>query len=271
MKARSDFVSNSSSCSFVLELSPNLALPDFVDKAAKGCLKHMGPNDGAFAARQDEANRAALNYHLRASELLYLGALKLGKTRYTVRKDEDPEYYEGLRQIVDEKTLCEGERVVRDEDGLIEMEQDVTTYEIAVRSGQMQYITGVDHWDGDWELAGKAEDAAKNIARYAAAHERASRDDWHVPYNSETYFISRATVWNTRALIAAGYEVVLEEWMDLDALEEKLKNGNRLVRVKVNNGGEGVDDDALFAFGGWDGEDALDGIDGAACLVNEVG
>ena len=89
-------------------------------------------------------------------------------------------------------------------------------------------------------------------------------------YNSNTYFISRSTIWNTRALIAAGYEVELEKWMDLDKLDKMLQNDDKIFNIRVNNGGDGVAEDALFTFGGWDGEDVFENMSGVEVLGIET-
>ena len=77
MKTRNDFVSNSSSCSFVIALPAGFSLNDFVKQTVGGCLRHAEPNDAEFSLKQDELNQAVLNYHLRASELLFLGSLRV--------------------------------------------------------------------------------------------------------------------------------------------------------------------------------------------------
>ena len=51
--------------------------------------------------------------------------------------------------------------------------------------------------------------------------------DYNCRKDYATYFISRKTIWNTRALIAAGYKVELKKWMDLDKLDKELKKLNK--------------------------------------------
>ena len=36
--------------------------------------------------------------------------------------------------------------------------------------------------------------------------------------------------------------------------------------IRVNNGGDGVDEDALYTFGGWDGEDIFENMSGVQVL-----
>ena len=58
--------------------------------------------------------------------------------------------------------------------------------------------------------------------------------------------------------------------MDLDKLDKMLQNGDKLVNIRVNNGGDGVAEDALFTFGGWDGEDVFENMSGVEVLGIET-
>ena len=71
-------------------------------------------------------------------------------------------------------------------------------------------------------------------------------------------------------MIAAGYNIELDDWMDLDKLDKMLQDGDQIFSIRINNGGDGVDEDALFTFGGWDGEDVLDDINGVQVLDSET-
>ena len=241
MKIRNDFVSNSSSCSFVIALSAGFSLNDFVEKTARGCLRHAEPNEVEFSQKQDEFNRAVLNYHLRASELLFLGSLRV----------------DGITRKID-------------------MQNDPTEFtdridEIAIKSGEMPYITQNYHFGSDYSADPmKQAIAAAKIAKFAGYYSDYADIDYRARSNSDTYFISLNTIWNTRALIASGKDVVLDKWMDLDKLECMLKDGMKIFKVHVNNGGDGVAEDALYTFGGWEGEDLFDDMTGIDMLYSET-
>ena len=47
-------------------------------------------------------------------------------------------------------------------------------------------------------------------------------------------------------------DLVFDKWEDLDALEKRLDEGQRLFVIRQNNGGDGWDSDAVYALGGWD-------------------
>ena len=263
MKTRIDFVSNSSSCSFVLKISKTLPLDDFIVEACNGCLKHVKDDDNKdFVKQQDIYNNIVLNFHLNASELVYLGGLKVGNIKSTIAKDD--EYFQCLKNDIANLALPDDERVINNTDDYIVIETDDITYGMAIPKHKVDYVTYVTteyHWNNDHECdIERQKKAAKAIVEFAKNYSDI-KTDYKCRYNSATYFISRTTIWNTRALIAAGYEVKLEKWMDLDKLDKMLKNGYKIFNICVNNGGDGVDEDALYSFGGWDGEDVFNDME----------
>ena len=269
MKTRIDFVSNSSSCSFVIAIGKNFPLNDFIKEACDGCLKHIDRDDNnLFTNKQDEFNNVVLNYHLRASELLYLGGLKIGPMQSVFTKDD--EYFSYLKNDIAKQDVSPDERVIENTDEKIVLEHDAIVYGMALPTHYVDYVTHEYHWNDDYKCdSEKQKNAAKAIFEFAKNYSD-SRTDYKCRYDSSTYFISRTTIWNTRALIAAGYEVELEKWMDLDKLDKMLQNGDRLFNIRVNNGGDGVDEDALYTFGGWDGEDIFENINGVEVLDGET-
>ena len=267
MKIRIDFVSNSSSCSFVIAVGKNFSFNDFIKEACDGCLKYADDDNTLFLTEQNEFNNAVLNYHLRASELIYLGGLKVGNVNTTITKDN--EYFKCIKNDIVKSTLSDDERIIENTDECVICESDDIIYGMAISKHKINYITMEYHWNDDYKCdIEKQKKAAKAIVKFAKNYAD-SKIDYKCLYDSATYFISRNTIWNTRALIAAGYEVKLEKWMDLDKLDDMLKNGNRIFRIRVNNGGDGVDEDALYTFGGWDGEDVFEDMNGIEVLDSE--
>lgn len=269
MKTRSDFVSNSSSCSFVIAIGNNFQLNDFIKKACDGCLKHADDDDDSlFTTEQNEFNNAVLNFHLRASELVYLGGLKIGPMQSVFTKDD--EYFSYLKNDIAKHAISPDERIIENTDEKIVLEHDDVIYGMAIPKHEVDYVTMEYHWNDDYKCdIEKQKKAAKAIAEFAKNYSD-SKTDYKCRHDSATYFISRTTIWNTRALIAAGYEVELDDWMDLDKLDDMLKNGDRIFNIRVNNGGDGIDEDALYTFGGWDGEDLFEDISGIELLDSET-
>ena len=268
MKTRIDFVSNSSSCSFIIAIGKNFTLNDFIKETCNGCLKHCDEDDNdLFVISQNEYNNAVLNYHLRASELLYLGGLKIGNIKTTVSKDD--EYFSYLKDNISKQLLYD-ERVIENTDDYVVIETDDVVYGMAIPKRYVEYVTMEYHWNDDYKCdIEKQKNAAIEIVKFAKNYSD-HKADYKSRYNSNTYFISRSTIWNTRALIAAGYEVELEKWMDLDKLDKMLQNDDKIFNIRVNNGGDGVAEDALFTFGGWDGEDVFENMSGVEVLGIET-
>ena len=268
MKTRIDFVSNSSSCSFIIAIGKNFTLNDFIKETCDGCLKHCDEDDNdLFVISQNEFNNAVLNYHLRASELLYLGGLKIGNIKTTVSKDD--EYFSYLKDNISKQLLYD-ERVIENTDDYVVIETDDVVYGMAIPKRYVEYVTMEYHWNDDYKCdIEKQKNAAIEIVKLAKNYSD-HKEDYKRRYNSNKYFISRSTIWNTRALIAAGYEVELEKWMDLDKLDKMLQNDDKIFNIRVNNGGDGVAEDALFTFGGWDGEDVFENMSGVEVLGIET-
>lgn len=271
MKIRNDFVSNSSSCSFVIALSAGFSLNDFIEKTARGCLRHAEPNEVEFSQKQDELNQAVLNYHLRASELLFLGSLSVDGITRKIDRQNDPAEFDRVKRLINAGGYYENSKVVSEDENSIILAFTDRVEEIAVKSGEMPYITQNYYFGSDYSADPmKQAITAAKIAEFAGYYSDYARIDYRARSNSDTYFISLNTIWNTRALIAAGKDVVLDKWMDLDKLESMLKDGIKIFKVHVNNGGDGVAEDALYTFGGWEGEDLFDDMTGIDMLYSET-
>lgn len=272
MKTRNDFVSNSSSCSFVIALPAGFSLNDFVKQTAIGCLKHAGPNEAEFSLKQDELNQAVLSYHLRASELLFLGSLRIDNITRKIDRQNDPTEFDRVKSVIAAGHFCwDDSEVVSNDESVIILKFVDRADEIAVKSSEMPYITGNYHWRGDYSADPMEQaTAATKITEFARYYSEYAGIDYKARSNSDTCFISLNTIWNTRALMAAGKDVVLDKWMDLDKLENMLKGGTKIFKVHVNNGGDGVAEDALYTFGGWEGEDLFSDMAGIDVLYSET-
>lgn len=272
MKTRNDFVSNSSSCSFVIALPAGFSLNDFVEQTTRGCLRHAEPNEAEFSQKQDELNRAVLNYHLRASELLFLGSLRVDNITRRINRQDDPAEFDRVKSMIAAGHFCwDDSEVVSNDESVIILKFINRVDEIAVKSSEMPYITGNYHWRGDYSVDSMEQaTAATKIIEFVKYYSDHAGIDYKARSNSDTYFISLNTVWNTRALLAAGKDVVLDKWMDLDKLEGMLKDGTKIFKVHVNNGGDGVAEDALYTFGGWEGEDLFSNMTGIDLLYSET-
>ena len=257
MKMRNDFVSNSSSCSFVIVVDKGFEIDDLVSEICTACLAHADGDDAEYASRCSKMNHIVLDYHLNMSELLFLGTLNIGKKQCNVDKKNEFDL-----------ELNEDERIVEENDSSLTIEYNNIAGNITVSSYYMDYVTGAYHWNNDYSC--KEEEQKKAAELIVDFAKTTSEMDYKASRNSNTYAITRNSIWNTRALIAAGYEVELEQWMDLDTLEERIKSGDKIFVVHVNNGGDGESDDAVYSYGGWDGEDVFNNISNVEVIYSEV-
>lgn len=271
MKTRNDFVSNSSSCSFVIALPAEFSLNDFVEQTTRGCLRHAESNEVEFSMKQDELNQAVLNYHLRASELLFLGSLRIDDITRKIDRQNDPAEFDRVKCLINTGRYYGNPAVVSEDENSITLAFTDRVDEIVVKSREIPYITNNYHWGNNYSTdLTKQTIAATKITEFAKYYSEYAGIDYKARSNSDTYFISLNTIWNTRALIAAGKDVALDKWMDLDKLEDMLKNGMKIFKVRVNNGGDGVSEDALYTFGGWEGEDLFSNMAGIDLLYSET-
>lgn len=263
MKIRNDFVSNSSSCSYVIAIADESIYPldDLICDIADNCL--VGSDDSYSWAKQDVENKAVLNFHWRMTECVYLGMLLAGYHRDTYVKGKDDMFNAVMSDAKTGKITNDGSKAVSVSDIEITVDWSNNVYCPVAFSNRIDSITHVYMWeDKDYAKTDEYKKAADSIAKWANAMSD-NEGSYLNKFSSDTYFISRKTIWNTRALIASGYNVKLDPWMDLDKLETILKNGNRILALRVSNGGDGSSYDNVYAYNEWSSEpfEGLTGID----------
>lgn len=273
MKTRIDFVSNSSSCSFVVAIQSEdkYKFSDFVKDVVADCAKAEEDEDKEWIGKLNAFNARNLDYHLNSSELLFLGALKLADDKYTVKRPSpndncldasldvvDYEYkldmFTRLQKNVVKPDFGKhtGEKLIEATDDSITISYPAYVGGIAVDSTDMSNITLHYSWSGKESTSEDRKRTADNIMRIMKTIKNSEDSNLYYFVNTHTYFISKNTIWNTRALLENGAELTFDEWMNLDELEKRLDEGQRLFVIRQNNGGDGWENDAVYALGGWD-------------------
>lgn len=278
MKTRIDYVSNSSSCSFVVACKSQYL--DIVAKdLAKSCTdKKYQWHDKNLAAR----NKRILDFCLNTFQLAYLGSLVVDvkKEKYSLQKfkkwyksgnfaEKEWNKYKDLisRLKNDEKTCTAWEKR---EYGLDEYDQATDTVvhvnkicvqDVVVSNDVMTYeldrfVLNENHED----IAITRRRAKKLIDLAKSNCNENHRIDRYG--NVDIYQVTKNTIANTRDLISCGYYVELDDWAkDLDALERRIDNGDAIFYVRIAHDGDGYGDFYIYCESTADGLDGVSGIE----------
>lgn len=243
MKTRNDFVSNSSSSSYIIAVNGSYELSKLAADIAKACSETSDPYDSKqFVDKQTKANKIVMDFHWHMTECVFLGALDVGPHAFSIKRDDV--YFKHLKKTIETGDLAPYETLVKNGDDEIVIEAPTTSYCPTTSTYRLDSIACIYATD-DKEYAErvmKDSNAVKNIIDFAKDHAQ------HECLDNVTYFISKRTIANTRALIAAGCKLELEEWMDLDNLDKILDNGDKLLAFEVNHDGDGAATDAIYTF-----------------------
>lgn len=265
MKTRCDFVSNSSSSSFVFALDfKKYGFEEFVKNVCDQCNDETNRDPEV-----DRANEAVLKYCLQFYELLFLGSWKVGRKTHLFRRHErgtgklDAGYMECENQLFEDlkadyfdpkrvRFRDPSEKATMIDQDTIEIESDDVVGEyITVTKHQMSDVIR-----NDWSYRRRrrtAEQRRKCVEKIKeiVLRQHADQDGWRSPYSSNTFQVTLGTIRNTRDMIAEGLDVRLSGWQaDLDALEARIKSGETIFYTECGDGGEGTDDSRLYSLNG---------------------
>ena len=275
MKVRSDFISNSSSSSFIVSCQKQY-LDAIIKDIAKACVcKKSRYHNKMLEAR----NKRILDFCLKTYQLIFIGDLVIETRKkiynldyfldlYGKDKDESArnmwdKYKRYLYQAKNDpmckswiKDLYLQDEYDPDKDEAIHYEK-TSVSGIVASNFSMEYEFDHYHFSVD------TPDIIRNrVAKLIEVAKRNAED-----YNSnllgpvDIYQITKDTITNTRNLIDAEYEVKLDDWENLDELESKIDNGDVIFYIRIARDGDGYGDFYIYEETGADGLNGISGIE----------
>lgn len=260
MKTRTDFVSNSSSSSYVFSANfRKYGFNLFVRTVCDQC--DNGEDDGELRER----NAAILNYCLRYFEAAYLGEIVLGRKKEIHRRgigedgkpvtDPNELHYTWFAQLKHDFIDSVPPPDDNNNPSVKMLSEDEIEYEYDEMSPPCLVVP--KHYMSDvirrhWSTGGGAEGRKRRVGeimKLIEAEKKLGFESYLSPSGAATYLITKNTIANTRDLIADGYRVKLENWQDLDALEARLSAGETVFHIECGDCGEGEEDTRVFSLG----------------------
>ena len=251
MKIRSDYVSNSSSSSFIVALAKDYDFKKFIKDVAKSCVAN--PDWDGYTKedidRIKDMNIRNLDYCLNTHELLFLGTFRYGCNRETIKGKKNVSDFVKNEEYL--KTNCPdifpAKIVSQTEDEL------VADFPLTVMGRTVPY----DLMYGrirQWQIKGEND---KNLYKEVVeAIEKcvSSHTGWED--SSGLFEITMNTIYNTEALLAERKDdIKLENWCsDLEALKKMIADGNRIFGIDMHQSGDGESSTSIYALAGWDSD-----------------
>ena len=289
MKTRTDFVSNSSSSSFVVACKKEF-LKDITKDLARAC---MNKRDKCHDKELGKNNQCILDFCLKTFQLVFLGELLLETKEETYSLD----YFKRIWAIPSKnmptayaeeawkryKNIVERVKSGKEKDSWAKKAYDLDEYDaetdtakhfekiyakdIVVSNNTMKSDFNRYHYSNGPDSEETIKGRVQRIIDFAK--DKVKRDSCEAEDCFEAvdiYQITKDTIDNTRNLIAQGYKVELGEWEDLDRLDAKLDSGESIFRVRIAHLGDGYGDFYIYCE---DGADGIDGVSGIEVLTSD--
>lgn len=291
MKIRDDFVSNSSSTSYVLAISKNYDLLDFCRDVA---CRTVSPGDRYHDKKLLKLNEINLAFSLLHYELIYLGEMEVAVVTNKIKHSDIPvkmnnyefteddwiyysENIEKWNKIKDNPAHSEYNYLKRhSSDSYIEndilhlvdheyiggiaidLENDysVDTYSIKRHSFIENDI------DNGTANVNQIANYEKNRIKRIECIKKFTREFYETGRTGySSYQITMNTIKNTKDLISAGVKIEFNKWENVELLEKRLKAGEKIFMIRNNYSGDGYLSDGIYTEDGSPGIGYDSGID----------
>lgn len=271
MKIRMDFVSNSSSSSYICAVNGTYVFKQLVKDIARRCINKKSEfHDPSL----EEANRRTLEWCIDQFQLLFLGALTVGQQEFKYSKKDVEEHAAKLhkdlsrnevysiakkkwdsmlKQMHTENEATPGSAVYDASTETIVFTDKIIASGLAVDTGTLSHLRLRAVKNGQFD-----EKSWSNVVEQHAKWHEDNIDE--LPF-IDTYSITQQTIDNTRALIAAGKNIKLDGWENLDSIQKRLDLGEKLFAVRICRDGDGKSAYSIYQ------EDNADGIDSLAVEI----
>lgn len=267
MKTRIDFVSNSSSCSFIIAVNSNYSIEALAKDIAKATV---AKKDEWHDPKLEGENRSTLLFCMSTYHLAWFGGVILGRYVQTQNRqnyielfgddecwNEDVEAIEEVksnpkkfskyqREFYKNSTYDKkNEEIVNDE--------DICVYAPIMSDKEMNH----SWYDTDKQKAIRLIKIAKDI--WKKQHNIST-----IEIQPEIYQISKQTLDNTRLLMKLGYKFDFTDTgtdKSIDDLEKMIGNGDKLFYIRQAHSGDGRGDYYIYCEEGAHGLSDISGIE----------
>jgi len=284
MKTRLDFVSNSSSSSFIISFDSYEASNIF-SAISKKCIDE---EDEYHLPGLVDRNKRILEFCADTFQLLFIGTLRIETKKVDYTEETFKAMYDNMHgfdahmEFELYKTMVDNSKTYNDPKWKLDIYgadekvndnhyihyENVDVTEVIVSNDRMEYDFNRYHFSGLKKE--KPEDKA-TIERRVEAIINAAKfkhdNEYHMLISQpDIYCITLDTIANTRNLIETGHKIIFDsKWQNLDLLEKKLKDGDKIMYVRVAYQGDGqgdfyiYDETSNMSIGEIDGVDVLGG------------
>ena len=269
MKIRSDFVSNSSSSSYIVACHSGYVEKTFKD-IAKSCEDKKSEWHNYGLAKR---NFRILDFCVNTYQLLFLGSLfietkknkwtfKKFKNAYGFQDDEEAKTsWNDFKKSIYKAHQPNCDKWIFQEygkDSFDESKDEITHYDdiiaerIVVSNDVMCNTFERYHFkdiNGN-EVLSKKEDIDRRVKNIVDLARKYTVDNYyfseayHMP---DIYQITQDTIDNTRELIATGHKITFDSWENLDDLEKRIKSDEIVFALRIARDGDGYGDFYIYS------------------------